>query len=52
MAMASPSLSFSSDSGAPNDPRTASTLLLFEEFVPLEYRTSLIHQGNKPTIRK
>jgi hypothetical protein len=30
----------------------ASTLLLFEEFVPAEYRNSLINQGNKPNIRK
>ena len=28
------------------------TLLLFEEFVPAEYRASLINQGTKPTIRK
>ena len=51
MAMASPSLFFIPDSGAPDDPHIAYTLL-FEEFVPLESRSSLIYHGNRPTIRK
>lgn len=33
------------------DPRTASTLVLFEEFVPAEYRQALMQQGNKPKLR-
>ncbi|KAH8104887.1 hypothetical protein DFH11DRAFT_1733630 [Phellopilus nigrolimitatus] len=49
---ASLSLSTSSDSSHHQDPRTSTTLLLFEEFVPAEYRTSLINQGSKPALRK
>ena len=48
----SPSLSFSSDPSSQQDLRTATTILLFEEFVPEEYRSSLIFQGSKPTIKK
>ena len=37
--------------GSTPDPRTSSALLLFEEFVPYEYRESLLSQGTKPPIR-
>ncbi|KAL5512303.1 hypothetical protein ACEPAG_3295 [Sanghuangporus baumii] len=47
----SASLSLTSTADA-NDPRTSSTLLLFEEFVPAEYRSSLLSQGTKPNIRR
>lgn len=49
-ASTSPTLSFVSTADA-NDPRTSSTLVLFEEFVPAEYRSSLLSQGTKPNIR-
>lgn len=32
-----------------SDPRSSSVLLLFEEFVPHEYRAALASQGNKPS---
>ncbi|KAI5118498.1 hypothetical protein M0805_003998 [Coniferiporia weirii] len=48
-ASAAPSLSLSTstDPNTPQDPRASTTLLLFEEFVPDEYRAALISQNPK-----
>ncbi|TDL17053.1 hypothetical protein BD410DRAFT_901675 [Rickenella mellea] len=35
-----------------SDPRTSTTTVLFEEFVPYEYRAQLSSQGSRPSIRK
>ncbi|THG95643.1 hypothetical protein EW145_g7920, partial [Phellinidium pouzarii] len=45
------SLSTSASPNASRDSRTATTVLLFEEFVPSEYRAALLSQGSKPGRR-